>query len=108
LFIKGKTLYLLRLKITEFYVMETKQKTDCDYCGKSFTYRKSKRFCSTTCRAKNSVMMKAPVSKESIALTLSHLRNLLEKSKNLTPDKEAEIKYAIESTIEIQSYEQFK
>lgn len=88
--------------------MKTTNKTDCEYCGKPFAERKSKRYCSSTCRAKANFANKAPVTKESLVLTLAHLRNLHEKSKNITPEKEAELNYAMEIVKEIQSYKEYQ
>jgi hypothetical protein len=88
--------------------MKTTIKTDCEFCGKAFTQRKSKRFCSTTCRAKAHASNTAPVTKESLVLTLNHLRNLYEKSKNKTPEAEAKMTYAMEIIKEIQSYKEYQ
>jgi hypothetical protein len=88
--------------------METTKKTDCEYCGKPFKERKSKRYCSATCRTKACFANKAPVTKESLALTLEHLRNLYAKSKNMTPEKEEELNYAIKTVEEIQGYKEFQ
>lgn len=88
--------------------MKTTEKIDCEFCGKAFTLRKSKRFCSATCRTKAHASNTTPVTKESLVLTLQHLRNLYEKSKNKTPDKEAQMLHAMEIVQEIQRYEEFK